>query len=270
MKTTIANRCVCVLVLSSTEVDSDCSPGCNATGCYCPPAPPLHYVLPPLAMTQVFSTDNNQRNVVELGKFIDVNGDGLPDLVYSFSTRSDACATQTQCVYINTKQGWLESSIAPHSAAVADPRVGAFLDALNLTHYAAHFASHEVDYETLLGLTDADLKEVGVKALGARRRILQQAAGAAPYKIPWALQSGVGGGSLTDINGDGLPDILVGWYGASQDYAAVYLNTGKGFCVASENGPAKSYRIANFDPNTPPCTTAVLTSWQQHHSASKN
>jgi hypothetical protein len=55
-----------------------------------------------------------------------------------------------------------------------DPRVGAFLDVLNLTHYAAHFVSHEVDYETLLGLTDAELKEVGVKALGARKRILKQ------------------------------------------------------------------------------------------------
>ena len=69
----------------------------------------------------------------------------------------------------------LASGTPEQATALADPRVGSLLDVLNLTHYAAHFASHEVDYETLLGLTDADLKEVGVKAVGARRRILKKA-----------------------------------------------------------------------------------------------
>jgi hypothetical protein len=163
--------------------------------------------------------------------------------------------------------------------ALTDPRVASLVDVLNLTHFAAHFASHEVDYETLLWLTDAKLKEVGVKALGARKKILKQTAGAAaPYALPWSLQGspnnaqggGTGGGELIDVNGDGLPDILVGWYGAPAAYLAVYLNTGKGFCVASENEPARTYRIGSCDRNTPPCTTAALTSWQQHQASSEN
>jgi hypothetical protein len=82
--------------------------------------------------------------------------------------------------------------------ALADPRVGVLLGALNLTHYAAHFATHEVDYETLLGLTDAELKEVGVQALGARKRILARTvitddnkpvAAASPLPCPPASQT---------------------------------------------------------------------------------
>ena len=146
--------------------------------------------------------------------------------------------------------------------ALADPRVGALLDALNLTHYAAHFANHEVDYETLLGLTDAELKEVGVKALGARKRILNKAidafgtekkqvpkASVGTFDLPYVFtyQIPVGGsvvsvqcGQLTDINGDGAPDFVVacgsGITGTDVNpFHGVYLNSGTSFCIASEN-----------------------------------
>ena len=34
------------------------------------------------------------------------------------------------------------------------------------------FVEHEIDYKTFLGLEDADLKELGIKALGSRKKIL--------------------------------------------------------------------------------------------------
>ena len=116
--------------------------------------------------------------------------------------------------------------------ALADPRVDAFLDVLNLTHYAAHFANHEVDYETLLGLTDAELEKVGVQALGARKRILvrtvvtddnKPVAAASPlpcppasqtsYELPMpgnafmpALKTYMPLCTMVDVDGDGLVD----------------------------------------------------------------
>jgi CRISPR/Cas system-associated protein Cas5 (RAMP superfamily) len=34
------------------------------------------------------------------------------------------------------------------------------------------FIEHEIDYQTFLSLEDADLKELGIKALGSRKKIL--------------------------------------------------------------------------------------------------
>ena len=134
---------------------------------------------------------------VQRGSNVDVNGDGLPDIIVQYWDNGGGSEPRFfGATYLNTGSGYCVASETSHAradrlalgdpstpsctkeeqdsqvASVLDTRVGAILDALNLTHYAAHFANHEVDYETLLGLTDADLKEVGVKALGARKRIL--------------------------------------------------------------------------------------------------
>jgi hypothetical protein len=63
---------------------------------------------------------------------------------------------------------------AQQSHAAADPRVDLFLASLNLAHHSAQFTTHEVDYETLIELTDLELEKVGIKALGARKKILRK------------------------------------------------------------------------------------------------
>merc|ERR1712167_67705 len=54
-----------------------------------------------------------------------------------------------------------------------DKRVTAFLASIKLGEYAPAFAKHKVDYETLLDMDHTDLKEVGVVALGARKKMLK-------------------------------------------------------------------------------------------------
>lgn len=56
-----------------------------------------------------------------------------------------------------------------------DPRVEALLRELGLVEYVEGFAANAIDHELLPTLTDADLKELGVAALGHRKRILAAA-----------------------------------------------------------------------------------------------
>jgi len=51
-----------------------------------------------------------------------------------------------------------------------------FLEDLGLSEYRQSFLENEIGYDLLSSLTDADLRELGVKALGHRKRILQAAA----------------------------------------------------------------------------------------------
>ena len=43
---------------------------------------------------------------------------------------------------------------------------------LQFEKYLPHFVEHEIDYKTFLGLEDNDLKELGIKALGTRKKIM--------------------------------------------------------------------------------------------------
>ena len=49
--------------------------------------------------------------------------------------------------------------------------LGELLRQLNLEHYESCFEQEEVDLDTFLTMTEADLKEVGVTTLGARRKL---------------------------------------------------------------------------------------------------
>ena len=52
------------------------------------------------------------------------------------------------------------------------PTVANFLKELKLTKYIPTFEEQDVDFSTLLTLTDSDLKEVGISLFGPRRKIL--------------------------------------------------------------------------------------------------
>ena len=131
------------------------------------------------------AADGGQFAIVQ-AQFIDVNGDGLPDKVVDFKTWT---GVNDQYVYLNNGCDWVDARTidklvmctpkveqATSLTALADPRVGAFLGALNLTHYAVHFANHEVDYETLLSMHQGHLEGLGITALGARLKIIKAAA----------------------------------------------------------------------------------------------
>jgi hypothetical protein len=46
------------------------------------------------------------------------------------------------------------------------------LESIDHAKYLPQFIEHEIDYQTFLTLEDADLKELGIKALGSRKKIL--------------------------------------------------------------------------------------------------
>ncbi len=59
-----------------------------------------------------------------------------------------------------------------------------WLRALGFERYQAAFRENDVDAELLLGLTDDDLKDIGVNSLGHRRRLLEAIAGLRPEGAP--------------------------------------------------------------------------------------
>jgi hypothetical protein len=119
---------------------------------------------------------------IDLGiSYVDLNGDGLINMAQAFYDDVNKKATVNSwlnngCQFVDT------STISPSNPFVEcsiprnppNSQVSAFLEDDGLDKYANHFANHEVDFEALLELTDNELKEIGVKAVGARKRILKQ------------------------------------------------------------------------------------------------
>jgi hypothetical protein len=132
--------------------------------------------------------------LMAFGSNVDVNGDGLPDIVQQMHYQTFYGATYLNtgrgyCIAYETpssasdriSQGGVQSNI-PHCSSVPsmnmhepkeDKRVTGFLTLIDLGEYAPAFAEHKVDYETLVALTDAELEKMGVAAVGARKRILR-------------------------------------------------------------------------------------------------
>ena len=51
--------------------------------------------------------------------------------------------------------------------------VAAWLKGLGLERYAAAFRDNEIDWQVLPSLTADDLKEIGIAAVGHRRRLIE-------------------------------------------------------------------------------------------------
>ena len=50
--------------------------------------------------------------------------------------------------------------------------IAKILESIGHEKYLGCFIEHEIDFPTFLSLEDADLKELGIKALGSRKKIL--------------------------------------------------------------------------------------------------
>ncbi|RXG84820.1 FG-GAP-like repeat-containing protein [Bradyrhizobium zhanjiangense] len=161
---------------------------------YAPP-PQVPFVIMPGAAgnTQSYSKGTN----VQL---IDVNGDGLPDLVYNFTTPDRADGTVTKGVCLNGGHGWLacEEKKAPPVK----------LDQVN-TDFNTSIAYTDLNGDGLIDIvvtnkTNASLTKT---FLGNGSDWTEMPS----WKIPSQLISarpGDPGFRLVDINGDGLPDLV--------------------------------------------------------------
>ena len=76
--------------------------------------------------------------------------------------------------------------------------VTAWLDQLGLGQYAQAFAENNVDAETLSRLTTDDLKEIGVKSVGHRRKLLHAIAELSEQATVSRLMAQSPAGSLAD------------------------------------------------------------------------
>ncbi len=59
--------------------------------------------------------------------------------------------------------------VLPYIYTSAD--IPSLLQQLGLEHYQERFEQEELDFDTLLTMSESDLKEIGVNTLGARRKI---------------------------------------------------------------------------------------------------
>lgn len=69
-------------------------------------------------------------------------------------------------------QAPLSRTISPIISPTATTDLSTILNQLDLSKFIPNFEQQEVDYQTFLTLTDSDLKEIGIKTLGPRKKIL--------------------------------------------------------------------------------------------------
>lgn len=210
------------------------------------PARSSSYLVPPSPRTEWAESGNGNYANVDLGvTYIDINGDSLVDIVQGYENGGDVLRSwlNTGCQFVDsstvTPTNPLKYCDIPTEAAhaLADARVAALLRGIQLEHYVGKLADHEVDYETLLEMTDAKLEKAGVAAVGAREKILRAtkkkvARAAVPGPgtsaspggdVSWEYQGSMefsaltsaklpasqqGQILLTDVNGDGVNDFI--------------------------------------------------------------
>jgi RHS repeat-associated protein len=132
-------------------------------------------------------------------RFLDVNGDALPDLLQSIDIGGD----EIRRVWLNSGQGWVQT---------ADRRF-----------------FPPVDFTTVPGFQD--LNGDGLLDIAGRNGFLNTGAGWLPYGLPVDASDGA---RFVDFNGDGLLDILIATDSPSMVRRA-WLNVGYGFLEQPSN-----------------------------------
>lgn len=166
-------------------------------------------------------------------QLIDVNGDGLPDLVFNYTDPQNP-ATRKSGVCLNTGTGWAANLNDCTKISVPVP-----LDQVETDPTVS------IQYVDLNGdgLTDIVVTHVGGGAtctyIGTGVDPLKETTAWAPCSSDWtvptpaiATQPGDPGYRLADVNGDGLPDIVYNW---GQGHSGIYINTGSGWWIPPAN-----------------------------------
>jgi len=155
--------------------------------------------------------------VGDLGvRFIDLNGDGLPDLVWG---RYTSGANHHQS-WINTGSGWQE---APGY------QVPVMISADGLADHGVRFVDLNGD-----GLPDLVWARY-TSGVHYRMTWLNTGEGwqlSAGYQLPTTIAGDIEGDlgvRFEDVNGDGLPDLVYGRFSNGVHYRTTWLNTGTGW-----------------------------------------
>ncbi len=160
-------------------------------------------------------------------RFVDVNGDGLVDMVYH---RWASSSTQQKGAYINTGSGWRAApEYTPPFHIVAD----------GLGDLGARFVDVNGD-----GLVDMVYHRWASNSIQQKGAYINTGSGwrAAPeYTPPFHIVAdGIGdlGARFVDVNGDGLVDMVYHrWASNSIQQKGAYINTGSGWRAAPEYTP---------------------------------
>jgi hypothetical protein len=136
-----------------------------------------YYLMSPDIMTPKMNFNSAQNSYLSSCEpMVDVNGDGLPDIVCNYQKDANA---KRYYVGINTGCGWVnsihfhekpEGGWCPPSENELDQQVMAFLQKHGLAHYQNQFAYHEIVFMDLYDLSDAELRELGIKTIGGRKK----------------------------------------------------------------------------------------------------
>ncbi|MNK73166.1 FG-GAP repeat protein [compost metagenome] len=168
-------------------------------------------------------------------RIVDLNGDGLPDILMSLHASNGWYGNGSfQRAYMNTGSGFVRN------------------DTWALPDAAAHFSLDGADGGTrIIDLNGDGLPDVlmslyahnGWYGNGYFQRAYMNTGNGFTRNDAWAIPDGYayislngadGGVRVADLNGDGLPDILMslhasnGWYG-NGSFQRAYMNTGSGF-----------------------------------------
>lgn len=188
-------------------------------------------------------------------RFVDINGDGLPDIIKSFGAyvypSNSPPYDHGEQVFLNTGDGWATSTDWTLPSAVN----GRFGFATSWLSFGPESAYHAESVD--LGARFADVNGDGYTDIlwGYSTSAVSISGGYAyDYSIRdvyinnkvdgwatstvWTLPTGINfaydatpeGGRIADVNGDGLPDLLSTGCSAGGD---VYMNTGAGWSMAS-------------------------------------
>jgi RHS repeat-associated protein len=184
---------------------------CQGSGGYTPPSDLVFVVMP--------GGNNNSKSYSAQTdmQLFDVDGDGLPDLVFNYTNLKTKTARQGVC--LNTGKGW--PTDIKECSAIAVPVA---LDAIETDPKVS------IQYIDINGDGLVDIVNTSSRAsqtfLGTGAR-----SGAAWQLAPqWGIPIEViAGFRLIDANGDGLPDILY----ADGKTSLAYFNNGTGWTTAS-------------------------------------
>jgi len=162
-------------------------------------------------------------------RLMDVNGDGLPDIVQSY--RNGDGSVTSNAVYLNTGNGWVATTT--WSVPVY------FADYSTQTAGDVGVRVADINGDGLLDIIQGFTNAAGTQTLAAwinnGHGWVQDNSYAPPTSfVNYQLTSGDMGVRIVDVNGDGLPDIIqsIRFAGGSSS-TAVWINTGHGWTSTS-------------------------------------
>jgi len=156
-------------------------------------------------------------------KLIDLNGDGLPDLV-----RSIWAGAPYRTAWINTGSGWREAPEYAPPYYITDRPNGN-----ESTQFVDLNGDGLPDLVYNLWIGDGVLRRNAWLNTGTGW--VEAPAYAPPYYL-WSRGYDDEGMKFVDVNGDGLPDLVRGLW-ANGQYMSAWLNTGSGWVEAPEYAP---------------------------------